>query len=99
MLAMDTIREELMDIRYYYTRKKVLDEAIGIVGTNTILEKVERYNATMRTAPPQLYDLYVCLYTKNHTQESLAMDWGYSPSYIRKLNKKLLLFLQAQIKE
>lgn len=53
----------------------------------------------VRLAPPQLYDLYVCLYTKNYTQNSLAVEWNYTPQYIQKLNKKLLLFLQTQLKE
>ncbi len=99
MLAIETIRTELAEVRYYYTRKKVLDEAIGIVGTNTILEKVARYNDAIRTAPPLLYDLYVSLYTKNLTQEALSLEWNYTPQYIQRLNKKLLLFFQAQLKE
>ena len=80
MLAIEKIREDLVEVRYYYTRKKVLDEA-------------------MRTAPPLLYDLYVCLYTRNFTQEGLSLEWNYTPQYIQKLNKKLLLFLQTQVQE
>lgn len=99
MLTIKQIKSDLADVRYYYHRKHVLDEAIGTVGINTILDKVERYHAAVRLAPPQLYDLYVCLYTKNYTQNSLAVEWNYTPQYIQKLNKKLLLFLQAQIKE
>ena len=74
MLAIEKIREDLVEVRYYYTRKKVLDEAMESVGTNTILGKVKKYNEAMRTAPPLLYDLYVCLYTRNFTQEGLL--WG-----------------------
>ena len=44
MLAIEKIREDLADVRYYYSRKRVLDEAIGSVGTNTVLQKVERYH-------------------------------------------------------
>lgn len=99
MLAIEQIREDLADVRYYYTRKRVLDEAIGTVGTNTILAKVERYNIAIREAPPKLYDLYVCLYTKNYTQNGLSLEWNYTPQYIQQLNKKLLLFLQTQLKE
>ena len=97
MLAIEKIREDLVEVRYYYTRKKVFDEAKESVGTNMILAKVNRYNEAMRQAPPLLYDLYVCLYTRNYTQEGLALDWNYTPQYIQMLNKKLLLFLQTQI--
>lgn len=99
MLAIEKIREDLAEVRYYYTRKKVLDEAMESVGINTILGKVNRYNEAMRTAPPQLYDLYVCLYMRNYTQEGLSLEWNYTPQYIQKLNKKLLLFLQTQVQE
>ena len=97
MLAIEKIREDLVEVRYYYTRKKVFDEAKESVGTNMILAKVKRYNEAMRQAPPLLYDLYVCLYTRNYTQEGLSLEWNYTPQYIQKLNKKLLLFLQTQI--
>ncbi len=99
MLAIEQIKADLADVRYYYSRKRVLDEAIGSVGTNTILAKVERYNIAIREAPPKLYDLYVYLYTKNYTQEGLSLEWNYTPQYIQQLNKKLLLFLQTQLKE
>ncbi len=99
MLDLATLRTDLADVRYYYTRKKVLDEAIETVGTNAILEKVKRYNNAIRGAQPILYDLYVCLYTKNYTQEGVSLDWNYTPQYIQKLNKKLLLYLQAQLQE
>lgn len=99
MLAIEKIREDLADVRYYYSRKRVLDEAIGSVGINTVLQKVERYNIAIREAPPKLYDLYVYLYTKNYTQEGLSLEWNYTPQYIQQLNKKLLLFLQTQLKE
>ena len=42
MLAIAKIREDLVEVRYYYTRKKVLDEAMESVGTNTILGKVKK---------------------------------------------------------
>ena len=64
MLAIAKIREDLVEVRYYYTRKKVFDEANESVGTNMILGKVKKYNEAMRTAPPLLYDLYVCLYAR-----------------------------------
>ncbi len=99
MMTLEAIRTDLNEVRYYYTRKKVIDEAIETVGTNTILEKVKRYNNAMRVAQPQLYDLYVCLYTRNYTQEGVSLEWNYTPQYIQKLNKKLLLYLQKQLQE
>ena len=80
MLALSKIREDLKEIRYYYARKEIFDSAIGGIGLNEVLNKVKTYNTAVRYAPPRLYDLYVCLYTKNYTQEGLSIELGY-PQY------------------
>lgn len=97
MVSLNKIREDLKEVRYYYGRKAVMDEAFESISTNTVLDKVFRYNDAVRTAPPRLYDLYVCLYTKNYTQEHLALELNYTPEYVQMLNKQLLLFLQTKI--
>ena len=99
MLSLNAIREDLKDIRYYYARKKMFDEAFKCTGENTIIEKVQIYNEAMTTASPKLYDLYYSLYIKNHTQESLSDELCYTPEYIQMLNKQLLKFLQSKIED
>jgi hypothetical protein len=99
MLTLTKIRADFKEIRYYYSRKEILDKAFKEITTNTILEKLQKYNDAMNTAPPRLFDLYLSLYVKNLTQETLAFDLGYTPEYIQKQNKKLLLFLQSKINE
>lgn len=97
MVSLDKIREDLREVRYYYTRKELFDETFKSISTNVILEKVYRYNEAIRSAPVRLYDLYVCLYTKNYTQAALAIELDYTTEYIQMLHKKLLLFLQTKI--
>jgi len=99
MVSLSVIREDLKDIRYYYARKKMFDEAFQSVGVNEIIIKVEKYNAIILTASPKIYDLYVSLYVKNHTQESLSNELCYTPEYIQMLNKQLLKFLQKKLSE
>ncbi len=94
MLTVDEIRKDLLDIRYYYTRKSVFDNS-GIA--NQITEKVKRYNAAVRTAEPRLFDLYVCLYIKNQTQEGAASELCWSTVYVQKLHTRLVLFFHAQL--
>ena len=98
MLSLKTIREDLKEIRYYYTRKEIFDEALKEVGANLVLEKAKKYNEVMKTASPQAYDIYFNLYVKGYTQEALADMLNYTPEYIRIWNKRLLLFLQENIK-
>jgi len=97
MLTLSQIREDLKEIRYYYSRKNQFDEASHQVGPNAVMEKVTKYNAIIRTASPMLYDLYVSLYLKNHTQESLSVVLNFTPQHIQFLNKQLLLFLQREL--
>ncbi len=99
MLTLKKIREDLKEVRYYYARKEIFDSAIGGIGVNAVMDKVKKYNTAVQSAPPDLYDLYICLYVKNNTQEGLAMDLGYTPEYIQMRNKKLLLFLQSYLKD
>lgn len=96
MLSVNEIRKDLHDIRYYHSRKDAFDHS-GL--SNRITEKVKQYNAAVSTVEPRLFDLYVCLYIKNQTQESAASDLGWSVVYVQKLHKRLLLFLQARLNE
>ena len=96
MLSLSEIRRDLSEIRYYYSRREVFDEAFRTVSANSILDKVKKYNAVIAVAPPRLYDLYIGLYVKNATQEGLSIELGYSPHRIYELNKQLLLFLQEK---
>lgn len=97
MLSLENIRNDLKEIRYYYSRKEMFDESKNRVIGNSVIEKVNRYNEAIKTAPPQLYDVYIMLYVKNYTQEGLSIELNYTPVYIQMLNKKLLLFLQSKL--
>lgn len=99
MITLNEIRNDLKDIRYYYARKKMFDEAFASIVENEIIIKVKRYNDAVMSASPRLYDLYISLYVKNHTQESLSNELCYTPEYIQMLNKKLLKFLQSKLSE
>lgn len=99
MVPLDKIRSDLKEIRYYYSRKAMFDECKNVVIGSSITEKARRYNEAVKSAPPQLYDLYMMLYVKGYTQEGTAAELNYTPVYIQMLNKKLLLFLQKNITE
>ena len=98
MLPLNKIREDLMEIRYYYARKEIFDTAIGGTGFNQVMDTVKKYNTAVQSAPPRLYDLYVCLYVRNFTQAGLSAELGYTAEYIQMLHKKLLIFLQSYFK-
>lgn len=91
-LTIQKIREDLKDIRYYYSKQKIFDSNLKIVVQSSVVEKVNRYNEAVKNAPARLYDVYVSLYVQNNTQEALAFDWDFSPEYIKLLNRQLCEF-------
>lgn len=99
MLKLDQIREDLKNIRYYYSRKELLDKAMQYSGKSQSLLTVDKYSNAIQYAPPRLLDVYYSLYINNHTQKSFADELGVTPDYVYKLNKELLLFFQKQLAE
>ena len=96
---MHKIRQELNQIRYYYSRREIFEKASGCVGRSSILQLVEKYNkAICFASDAQLYDVYVCIYTEGYTQEGTADKLGYSSNYVYKLNRKLIEFFYNYFK-
>ena len=98
-ITIKEIKKDLSDIRYYYSRKKALDEAFRNIGYNSVIKTVELYNELIKDANPKLCDLYVSLYINNHTQESLADAMCYTRETVNLMNKKLLLYFQSKLNE
>lgn len=74
MVPLDKIRSDLKEIRYYYSRKAMFDECKNVVIGSSITEKVRRYNEAVKSAPPQLYDLYMMLYVKAIRRKALPLN-------------------------
>lgn len=89
MVTMQAIREDLRQIRYYYSKKEVFEKAAETVIPSVVFEMVNRYNQAIRNAPVRLYDLYIALYVQNNTQAAIAYEWNYGNDYIKRLNKQL----------
>lgn len=97
MLPMRQIREDLKEIRHYYTMKKTFDMLDDTLRPVALLNKVQRYNSAMQNAPAKIYIIYAILYLQNTTQAVLADEWGYSREYIKLLNQKLCEYLQKTV--
>ena len=93
MLTIQKIREDLKEIRYYYSKQKMFDSVSKTVIQSSVLDKVNKYNQAVKDAPARLYDLYISLYVYDNTQEALAYDRDCSCDYIRQLNKRLCEYL------
>ena len=71
MTTLNEIRDELKEVKYYYSRQKYLDEAVGFVGVNEVMKIVHKYNSIACKAPIMLYDVYVCRIVKGLRKKRL----------------------------
>lgn len=97
MITINQVREDLKEIRYYYSMQKLFDSAANTVKPVAILNKVDRYNAVMKLAPAKLYIIYMSLYVQNNTQAALADEWGYTREYVKEINQKLVEYLHKAL--
>lgn len=97
MKTFNAIRDDLRNIRYYYSHKDEMSQTAKIVGECNILKTVEAYNGIACQAPPKLYDLYYFMYVENNTQEAAAEKYGYAREHVTRLNKQLLRFIQNHL--
>lgn len=97
MLKTSQIKQDLKEIKYYYTMKKTFDMAEEEIKPEIILNRVHRYNAVMKNAPAKLYIMYYSLYINCNTHQALADEWGYSREYVTFLNEKLVNYLQKNL--
>ncbi|MGN1223199.1 MAG: hypothetical protein ACI4T1_03620 [Christensenellales bacterium] len=95
-MTREQIRQDLKDIRYYYSRKSVIEKGFLNTGKINIDEVVEKYNKAICKANPQMYDIYISLYLENNSQESLADKFGYCVQHVSKLNCKLVDFFKKE---
>ena len=99
MKTVDKVREDLSDIKHYYANQKDFERVSSVLGKPSALEMVEHYNRHVKNAPIKLFNLYVCLYLDNNSQETVAEDWGYSVGYVKVLNKQLYDFFVEEFKK
>ncbi len=97
MITLEQIRKDLREIRYYYANEKAFQSMAKSVGESSVVEKVGRYNGIIRKAPAKLYALYSSLYVNNNTQLTVSFDWDCTEEYVKRLNKKLYLFIQKEL--
>ena len=96
-MTLNEIREDLREIKFYYSMKKTFDSSeVRSVAT---LNKVDKYNKIMESAPAKLYILYVELYINNNTQTSLADMWCYSREYIQDIHTKMCEYIQKNLRD
>ena len=96
-ITISQVREDLKEIRYYYSMKELFDSAANTVKPVVLLNKVAMYNEAMKSAPGRLFVIYVSLYVHNNSQTALADDWGFGREYIKDLNQRLVEYLQKAL--
>lgn len=97
MIEYNTVKNDLNDIRFFYSRKDSFDTGSKTIGPSAVLDKISKYNDVVRKAPARIYEFYVSLYLNNNTLESLAFKLGYSYIQVQRMNKNLITYLQNNL--
>ena len=92
------IKADLKNIRHYYSNEEIFNKGFQKTGENSIVEVANKYNEILVSAPAKLYQVYVYLYIEGNTQEAMADKLNFSPEYINRLNKKLVLYILSRLK-
>ena len=90
MISKETIREDLKNIRFYYSRREIFENGESQIGGSAFYPIVQKYNQAIREAPPRLYDLYVSLYIFNQTQKDFAAKSCITPEYVQVMHRRLV---------
>ena len=83
------VREDLSEIRYYYSLKDIFDKGEEVVSPSILKSKVEKYNNAIANAPAPLYAYYIAYFVNNEKQVVIANNWGVAIQYVKSLNYKL----------
>lgn len=93
MISEKIIKDDLENIKYYSTRRYVLDSYFKNFCENNITALTEKYNKVMAFAPIKLYHLYVLRYLKGSTQEYTADEMGFTHTTVHSMHNSLLHWL------
>lgn len=96
MKNLQGIRAELRIIREYHFALSSAEKGAEILVPDDIKRLMEKYSLAVKSAPKPIQRAYRGLYESGLTQKALAAEWGVTEKYVQILNKRLLLYLQAQ---
>ena len=68
MKTLERVREDLRDIRHYYSKIEDFEKISKVIGSPLALAMVESYNKKILNAPIRLYDLYVLKFMKRQSK-------------------------------
>ncbi len=97
MKTIKKVKEELSEIRYYYSKIKDFEKISVVIGESDVCKLVARYNKVIRRGSIRFYDLYISLYVNNNSLSVVAEDWGINYYYVSRLNKQLCDFLVKEL--
>ncbi len=96
-MTLEQVRNDLKEIKYYHSHRKMLETSFAYTGQNVFVEKLERYNKSVCNAPLKLHEVYVGLHIDGYSQEELAERLGVTRVYIYQLNKELVSYFAANL--
>lgn len=85
----EQVKNELREVRYYFSRKANMDALSIDAGDSRAKALANKYVKAVAQAPARIYDLFGCLYIQNKTYETIATEMFCSEQTVRRLVKEL----------
>ena len=97
MYSESQIKEDLFEIRYYYSLQRIFEDNSKFVIPEQLVKKVEKYNAVIGNAPIKQYLVYMLLYAFGKSQVETAKEMKCSREHVRVNIRKLIDYLQKEL--
>lgn len=97
-MTIDQVREELKDVKVFYSRRDFIDNFVNNNVIARIKENVQKYDTLILCAPEKLFNVYVALYREGYSQFSYSIQRSCTERYVQILHKELLEYFLNQIK-
>jgi len=88
------IKEDLNEIKYYYSMKEVFDQGAKYCIPSTLENKVKLYSNAISQAPAQLYAFYISHYVNNQKRIVIANSWNTTTQNLQFINRRLCEYFQ-----
>ncbi|MBQ8145500.1 MAG: hypothetical protein IJZ04_05310 [Clostridia bacterium] len=91
-MTIDQVREELKDVKQYYSRKGFFDRAKMDDFVQRIKTNAEKYDRLVLEAPTTYFNVYDLIYRKGKSQFQASIELSYAKRTVERLHSELVGF-------
>lgn len=91
-MTIEQVREELKDVKLYYSRRAFFDKAKTDDFVQRIKSNVEKYDRLILEVPTTYFKIFNLIYHEGKTQFQVSLELSYSKRNVEMLHSALIEF-------